>query len=149
MRPQTKLQSIRPSVLLIIGSLFLFTAPMLAEELDKEVDEKLTEAVLEWLSHVDGGNYGDSWSSSGSFFRSQVTEVQWITQLSRTRAPLGRPSDRVQKNVVRLEEVPGAPPGEYMVIQFTVTFGKATATETVTTMVDEDGEWRVVGYSIQ
>jgi hypothetical protein len=46
--------------------------------------------------------------------------------------------------------LPGAPDGEYVVIQFTTSFdGKAVATETVTPMKDPDGHWRVSGYYIR
>jgi hypothetical protein len=46
--------------------------------------------------------------------------------------------------------MPGAPDGEYSVIQFATSFRhKAAATETVTLMKDSDGRWRVSGYYIR
>ena len=46
--------------------------------------------------------------------------------------------------------LPGAPDGEYVVIQFKTSFeNKASAVETVTPMKDPDGEWRVGGYFIK
>jgi hypothetical protein len=46
--------------------------------------------------------------------------------------------------------LPGAPDGEYVVIQFEASFEKKkAAVETVTPMVDEDGEWRVSGYYLK
>jgi hypothetical protein len=46
--------------------------------------------------------------------------------------------------------VPGAPDGQYVIIQFTTSFkNKASATETVTPMLDKDGSWRVSGYFIK
>ena len=46
--------------------------------------------------------------------------------------------------------VPGAPDGEYVVIQFQTIFEhKASAIETVTPSKEKDGAWRVSGYYIK
>jgi hypothetical protein len=46
--------------------------------------------------------------------------------------------------------MPGAPDGEYVVIQYQTTFEhKNSAVETVTPMLDNDGQWRVSGYYIR
>ena len=46
--------------------------------------------------------------------------------------------------------LPGAPDGEYVVIQMETSFeNKASAVETITPMRDSDGEWRVAGYYIK
>jgi hypothetical protein len=46
--------------------------------------------------------------------------------------------------------LPGAPDGEYIVIQFSTRFtNKKSAIETVTPMKDPDGMWRVSGYYIK
>ena len=46
--------------------------------------------------------------------------------------------------------LPGAPDGEYVVIQYQTSFErKKSAIETVTPMRDKDGKWRVAGYYIR
>ncbi len=46
--------------------------------------------------------------------------------------------------------MPGAPDGEYVVIQYDSSFEhKQAAVETVTPMLDKDGKWRVSGYYIK
>ena len=46
--------------------------------------------------------------------------------------------------------LPGAPDGEYVVIQYETSFEKKkSAIETVTPMLDKDGKWRVSGYYIK
>jgi hypothetical protein len=45
--------------------------------------------------------------------------------------------------------LPGAPEGEYVVIQYETQFEhKAGAIETVTPLREKDGSWRVSGYFI-
>ena len=49
-----------------------------------------------------------------------------------------------------MTELPGAPDGRYVVIQFDTAFeNKASSVETVTPMADPDGAWRVAGYFIK
>ena len=46
--------------------------------------------------------------------------------------------------------MPGAPDGEYVILQFDTSFAdKKAAIETVTPMKDKDGKWRVAGYFIK
>jgi hypothetical protein len=46
--------------------------------------------------------------------------------------------------------MPGAPDGEYVVVQFDTTFeNKQTALESVVMMKQSDGSWRVAGYRIK
>jgi len=46
--------------------------------------------------------------------------------------------------------MPGAPDGEYVVIQYETEFEKkASAVETVTPERDKNGTWRVSGYYIK
>ena len=46
--------------------------------------------------------------------------------------------------------LPGAPDGQYVVIQYRTSFAnKKSAIETVTPMRDSDGQWRVSGYYIR
>lgn len=46
--------------------------------------------------------------------------------------------------------LPGAPDGEYVVIQFKTAFeNKKSVVETITPMLDKDKKWRVSGYFIK
>ncbi len=49
-----------------------------------------------------------------------------------------------------MTSLPGAPDGEYVVIQYNTEFeNKKVAIETITPMLDDDGKWRVSGYYIK
>ena len=46
--------------------------------------------------------------------------------------------------------LPGAPDGQYVVVQYKTSFAnRKSATETVTPMFDKDKKWRVSGYYIK
>ena len=70
--------------------------------------------------------------------------------LEGVRRPLGNVVSRQLRSRTYATELPGAPDGEYVVIQFNTTFeNKQVAVETVTPMLEDDGSWLVAGYFIR
>lgn len=115
-----------------------------------EVEDRAVEAAKEWLALVDAGEYADSWTEAAGYFRNAVTQAQWIQAVDGVRRPLGSLVSRELKSAKFTSTLPGAPDGEYVVIQFgTELEHKASAVETVTAMKDADGAWRVAGYFIK
>ncbi len=115
--------------------------------------EKEKQAIVEaraWLALVDSGDYEGSWESASTLFRNAVDQSGWKKALGASRSPLGKVITREVKSAEFATSLPGAPDGEYVVIQFATKFEKkSAATETVTPMLDEDGTWRVSGYFIK
>jgi hypothetical protein len=110
----------------------------------------MRQGMTKWLSLVDEGSYAKSRQEAAEYFRTAVTREQWEQSLSSVRKPLGRLISRKVKGAKYMTSLPGAPDGEYVVIQFATSFGKKrTAVETVTPMMESDGKWRVSGYFIK
>jgi hypothetical protein len=108
------------------------------------------KAAAAWLALVDDGKYQESWNQSSSLFKSHVTAERWAEMVGAVRKPLGAVISREFKLAHYLTSVPGAPDGEYVVIQYDTVFeNKKAALETVTPMLDKDGQWRVSGYFIK
>jgi len=109
------------------------------------------EAAAEaWLKFVDSGDYSQSWLDASSLFKAAVTEKDWYRQITAARGPLGALLSRKLKSAQYKTELPGAPDGQYVVIQYNTSFAnKKAAVETVTPMLDKDGRWRVSGYYIR
>ena len=116
-----------------------------------EVAEKAAVAASgAWVSLVDGGDYAESWNEASALFKTAVTKEQWQQSLKAVRAPLGKMVARKLKSKQYTKNLPGAPDGEYVVIQYETIFEKKqSAIETVTPMLDKDGKWRVSGYYIK
>ena len=107
-------------------------------------------AAEAWLGIVDAGQYATSWDESASLFQRAISREDWEKALNATRSPLGALGSRSVSKADYATSLPGAPDGEYVVIQFTTSFAnKASAVETVTPMKDTDGTWRVSGYFIK
>jgi len=108
------------------------------------------EAQL-WLMLIDGEKFEESYDAASEFFRNALTKEQWAAMLTQSRKPLGQgvPPRKI-KQVDEVQSLPGAPDGEYRVIQFETQFpNKNDSLETVTFMREDDGVWRAIGYFIR
>jgi hypothetical protein len=117
---------------------------------DEKSQQKAVEAAQKWLVLVDQGEYGKSWETAAGYFKGAVTEKQWEQALTAFRSPLGKAISRKVKSKQYATSLPGAPDGEYVVIQFETAFEKKkSSVETITPMKEKDGSWRVSGYYIK
>jgi uncharacterized protein DUF4019 len=140
---------IETKVTLALLLTFLLCVPAVSQA--QQVSEKLAQQSSEsWIALVDSGKYAQSWDEAAQFFRAAVTKEQWQGMLHATREPLGKLVSRTVKSANYTKTLPGAPDGEYVVIQYDTFFEhKQSAVETVVPMLDKDGKWRVSGYFIK
>ena len=117
---------------------------------DSSAEKAAQQSAQTWLALVDGGKYGQSWSEAAQLFKQAVTQSQWESAAKGAREPLGKLQSRKLQSAEFRRSLPGAPDGEYVVIQYATSFeNKKSAIETVTPMKDKDGVWRVSGYIIR
>ena len=135
---------------ILISSLILtlvFLQPLRA---DPNKESKAKEASDAWLSVVDAGKCSESWQNTSSYFKNAVDENQWEKSLNSIRTPLGGVLSRKAISHKYTTTLPGAPDGEYVVIQYETSFkNKASVIETVTPFLEKDGIWRLSGYYIK
>ncbi len=132
----------------LAGLLLLATLPSRADSADAVA--KATSATKAWLALVDGGRYGASWDAAAALFQAAITKANWEKTIGNARSPLGAAPSRTLKSATFTHELPGAPKGDYVVIQFNTDFEKKPGSvETVTPMLEEDGTWKVSGYFIK
>jgi len=109
-----------------------------------------TAAAETWLGHVDAGDYAGSWHEASAYVQGAITEQAWVASLTRVRTPMGPLLSRQLKQVQHTQSMPGAPDGDYVVLQFDTHFAnKQAAVETVTFMQEKKGEWKAAGYYIK
>ena len=139
---------IRKMGCLVIIGLFVSCSIAIADTPDKEA--AAVAAAERWLGAVDQGQYAESWKEAAEYFRNAVNQTQWEQMAEATRKPLGKIMSRNVKTKMYMTTLPGAPDGEYVVIEFDTSFeNKKSAIETVIPMMDKDGRWRVSGYYIK
>ncbi len=116
----------------------------------EEAEQAAVAAAERWLSLIDADDFTENWNQAASLFKSVVSLEQWKASLEAAQVPLGKVVSRKLKSKKYLEELPGAPDGEYVVIEYETSFQrKKNGVETITPMKDADGEWHVSGYFVR
>ena len=115
-----------------------------------EQEEQAVTAAKAWLELVDKGEYEKSGEEAAKLFKSNVPKNEWSRTIAAGREPMGKLVSRELESAKYSTTLPGAPDGEYVLIQFETSFeNKKSAIETITPMKDPDGVWRVSGYYIK
>lgn len=117
--------------------------------IDAATQTAATAAARNWLALIDGGRWEESWQQAGILFRSQITSDRWTRQVQPVREPLGAVVSRELVQTNAADSLPGAPAGDYVVLQFSSDFANMQdAIETVTLARGASG-WSVIGYFIR
>ena len=138
----------RPMVMALVAVISAATA-VCAQGPPGAVDAA-RKAAETWLALVDRGQYARSWDEASSLFRNAVEKAAWLKSVQEARKPLGALKSRKLRGAQTTTSLPGAPPGDYVVIQYDASFeGRPAAVETITPMLEADGKWRVSGYYVR
>ena len=133
--------------LVVIGMIFSSITAMTPDS--KELASALS-AANKWLALVDQERYAKSWKEASDMFRDTVQYDLWVASMKALRKPLGKLISRTVKTKIYKTSLPGAPKGQYVVIEFKSSFENLkTAVETVPPAMGKDGIWRVAGYYIK
>lgn len=109
-----------------------------------------TQAAEQWLAALDAGKYADCWEQSAALMRRAVAKVDLEASLRKVLQPFGKVVSRKLLSTNYTKSLPGAPDGEYVIMQYQTDFdSKKGAVETITPMKDADGRWRVSGYYVK
>ena len=138
----------RPAVL---AALILLVLPTWVWSDDNAKPEHTTAqaSVIAWLELIDQKQYERSWEASAPLFQAALSAKKWALAAQAARQPLGSNLSRELIGAQYRSELPGAPPGDYLIFQFKSSFEKkGDAIETVTPVL-VDGRWRVSGYFVR
>ena len=117
---------------------------------DTRQQEDALAAAENWLAMIDHGEYAKSWKEAAAYFKTVITEGEWVQSMQEVRKPLGKLISRKVKSLTPKTSLPNTPEGKYVVIQFETFFEKGkSGLENVNAQLERDGKWRVAGYGIQ
>ena len=103
-----------------------------------------------WLKTLDAADYPATWRTASEAFKAAIAADAWGQAAKAARSPLGQVKSRAERSATFRRTLPGAPDGEYIVIQFETAFEKkAQAVETITATHEPDGNWRIGGYFVK
>jgi hypothetical protein len=116
----------------------------------KRDDKETIEASRAWLALLDAGKFGAAWDGASPYLKSVVTRQKWITGLAAARKPFGKLKQRTPVKFARSHSMPGAPDGDYSIIEFESQFANGkVASEHIIWMLGDNQDWHVSGYYIR
>lgn len=134
----------------VMGAALLWSLDATAAEQHDAAAKQAVAAAESWLQLVDQAKYGAGWDAAAEYLRNAVSKEDFGKSLTAARKPLGKVKSRELKSAQYATSLPGAPDGEYVVIQFQTAFeNKKAAVETITPLREKDKVWRVSGYYIK
>ena len=97
-----------------------------AAEKHDEAEKQALAAAESWLALVDDGKYAESWDAAAEYLKNAVGKDAFEKSLGSPRKPLGKLKSREIQSKKYVTHLPGAPDGEYVVIQFKTSLENKT-----------------------
>jgi len=115
---------------------------------EKDDDEVVAES-RKWLGLIDDGKAGLAWDGADASLRASVTRAKWIDGIRELRKPYGAVKARKTTQIARAHSLPGAPDGDYVIVQFDTEFANGKHASELVTWTLTNTSWRVSGYQIR
>ena len=110
-------------------------------------DRESIDAGMKWLALIDAGKAGDAWDLSSKQLKSAVTRAKFIEGIRDARRSLGKLEARTAERFARAHQMPGAPDGDYVIIEYSARFAQGKQLQEQLVWAIDDGDiWRVAGY---
>lgn len=123
----------------------------LAAQTDSAAAEAEARSIAgPWLQTLDAGKYLESWEEAAPSFQEGVAAEEWAERMRMTREEIGPLVGRTFSQARYSDEVPNAPPGEYVFVEYFSQFRNApTTVEAVVLRKGDDDAWKVAGMSLR
>jgi hypothetical protein len=105
--------------------------------------------ALGFLGYLDHGRFADSYAYTGMLIRAQLDRDSYAKQLEKARSGVGALLSRELMNATYATTLPGAPDGQYVVLNYGANFANRQQAEETVTLAFAKGYWRVSGYYIK
>ena len=104
-----------------------------------------------WLKQLDEAQYERAYDSTGAWFHHLCTVQEWVPEMAEDAYKMGKCTLHQQSKEARFETEPAGSKtaGEWAYVEFKSSFEKGPQkTQLVVLKKEEDGAWKVAGYSI-
>ncbi|NBB87390.1 MAG: DUF4019 domain-containing protein [Bacteroidetes bacterium] len=135
--------------------LALLSTPAIAQDQeDQEAQdpadqtEQAREAADAWLALFDADDIEGTYETAAETFKTQVEMQDWQMQAEQVKQAVGELDGRTYMETTYADELPQAPEGDYMIVQYDTQYANLNVTEFVILVLEED-TWRMVGFNAQ
>ncbi len=136
--------------LLLFTLAILAISPLIFAGETNYVDKLAVKSCDSIVMTIDKGDYNRSYELSAKYFKNSLgSSDKWTEMLNTVRKPLGKSLSRELISSNSMNQVPGAPDGDYVQVKYKTSFeNKKESVETVV-VIKEDNKWKLDGYFIK
>lgn len=106
-----------------------------------------TQIAEQWLALIDQGKFAETWTHTSRYFQTNMPQDKWVQTLTGAQQQLGKATNRQLTGREARTDIPGAPAGQYILVGYATDFERKPGLLETVTFIQEDGGWKVVGYS--
>ncbi len=106
------------------------------------------QAALAWMAQLDSGDYAGAYGNASALIHAAVSEGDFAAQITAARQ-LGEIQSRTLISAQPFRQLPDAPDGEYVVMQFRATCSDGSELIETVTPAFENNQWAVAGYFVK
>lgn len=104
------------------------------------------QSAIAWLAFINDRNWAEGWRNASEMMRSQISQDLFTTSMTSAHSMLGKVVSRKFVRARATKSLPGAPDGDYELLEFKSEYEKkADAIDTVV-VVKEGSGWKVAGF---
>ena len=131
---------------------FIFCVFIFADG-EKEKLENASKAIISveiWLGLLDQNQYDSCYETASEYMKNASSKAGFIQNIKEVFSPLGKRISRELVSISFHKQLPDAPEGNYILLQYVTRFeNKNQAVETITAMLEKEGSWKISGYYIK
>jgi len=116
---------------------------LIGRELTLDQQESLKQLATSWLNLIDTEHFAESWQPLGKKLKAKYSESTWGSALHPLLSQTGKVKKRTFRSVSYSD-----PQGESVIVEFDSSFTNASVTKEIVTLAQEDGQWKIVSYSV-
>ncbi|NVK31507.1 MAG: DUF4019 domain-containing protein [Gammaproteobacteria bacterium] len=113
-----------------------------------EQTHEAEQATLAWLARLDAGDYSSAYGNASALIHAAVSERDFTRQFAAARQ-LGEIDSRTLISAQIFQQLPDAPEGEYVVMQFRAKCPDGSELIETVTPAYENDQWAVAGYFVK
>jgi uncharacterized protein DUF4019 len=112
--------------------------------------QQVRQAAESWLALMDSGKVADGWKALSTSASSKVNQAKWASAFAKTDQEFGARQGREFKSAnLMLKAQAGGNQDLYLLEFQAVSITKGALREIVRVVKDVDGQWRVIGYTVE
>src|SRR4051812_48828122 len=108
----------RFALTIVVGLMLAGTSHAQDRGADSLATKVAQSAAARWLALVDSGRYAASWDSAGVGLQTAISKAEWNAAAIAARSQVDPLGQRRLTTVQYSRELPDAPPGEYVMLQY-------------------------------